>query len=369
MDFDFISDENFRASLISDYQELKACHEAGSLKATHVLAGSIIEALLIEYLVVTKTSVANKDVLKLDLSEAILACVNAGVIRQSTSSLCDVIRDYRNLIHPGRMVRLKGEVTQEGANIALNIVSIVTKEVSKKRKETLGPTAKQIANKLRSDKHSLAVLPELIIATNEHELFKLVDTTIPEAFSEERAALFGDGETPARLRAAYRHTLEALPGELQKRIAEKFANMVRVESGDQIQDFGDAFFTASDIIHLKPADATLVTKYLLKRLEGSVGTGQNMFLPLIDIGQFVSDADFPNFIDMLTRWLLKQPPNFSDKALLFLELVFNNVSEIRQEMMSDRVGVLRITAKDKNYPPQAQERIGELSSKWLYIPF
>jgi hypothetical protein len=44
--FDFISDERFRASLQSDYSELGKAGQAEAWKAVHVLAGSIIEAVL-----------------------------------------------------------------------------------------------------------------------------------------------------------------------------------------------------------------------------------------------------------------------------------------------------------------------------------
>ena len=68
--FDFITSVDFRRSLESDYGEMASCIEAGSWKAAHVLAGSIIEAVLIDYLI-AETHVARKDALKMDLSSAI----------------------------------------------------------------------------------------------------------------------------------------------------------------------------------------------------------------------------------------------------------------------------------------------------------
>ena len=110
MDFDFITDRNFRESLTNDFREITTCQENGSWKAVHVLAGSIVEALLIEYLVVSKTNLPGQDPLKLDLAGAVAACLKAGVVTPQSSSLCDVIRDYRNLIHPGRAIRLKQDI-------------------------------------------------------------------------------------------------------------------------------------------------------------------------------------------------------------------------------------------------------------------
>jgi hypothetical protein len=50
--FDFISDVRFRLSLQSDYRELINAFETCSWKAAHVLSGSIVEALLVDYLAV-----------------------------------------------------------------------------------------------------------------------------------------------------------------------------------------------------------------------------------------------------------------------------------------------------------------------------
>jgi hypothetical protein len=49
--FDFITDEAFRTSLESDYQELKSCMTTKAWKAVHVLSGSIVEAVLTDYLI------------------------------------------------------------------------------------------------------------------------------------------------------------------------------------------------------------------------------------------------------------------------------------------------------------------------------
>jgi hypothetical protein len=49
-DFNFIVTPELRQCLDSDYRELQACLKAEAWKAVHVLAGSIIEAVLIDAL-------------------------------------------------------------------------------------------------------------------------------------------------------------------------------------------------------------------------------------------------------------------------------------------------------------------------------
>jgi hypothetical protein len=165
MDFSFITDEGFHQSLNYDYRELVGCSEASAWKAVQVLAGSIVEALLVEYLVVSGIKPNGKDPLTIDLSEAVKACQD-GVLQKSTASLCDVVRDYRNLIHPGRLIRTNQEIGEEKARIAASLVGLITKEVAEKRKLTYGFTAEQLLRKLQNDEHSLVLLPELL-AQNE----------------------------------------------------------------------------------------------------------------------------------------------------------------------------------------------------------
>ncbi len=57
--FDFISGEEFRESLDADYHELNSAMEVHAWKAVHVLAGSIIEALLVDYLTASNYQAKN----------------------------------------------------------------------------------------------------------------------------------------------------------------------------------------------------------------------------------------------------------------------------------------------------------------------
>ena len=46
--FDFITNDEFRSNLESDYEELEQCLKSGSWKAVLVLAGSVVEAMLVD---------------------------------------------------------------------------------------------------------------------------------------------------------------------------------------------------------------------------------------------------------------------------------------------------------------------------------
>ena len=102
--FDFIVDRDMRTSLDSDWRELEAAFQNSAWKAVHVLAGSIVEAMLVDHLL--SIGFQKKDPLKMSLDEAIGACKAEGILTDKSAELSTVIRRFRNLIHPGRAIRL-----------------------------------------------------------------------------------------------------------------------------------------------------------------------------------------------------------------------------------------------------------------------
>src|SRR2546423_1015687 len=157
--FDFIATPEFRQSLESDYAELLKCAEAEAWKSVQVMAGSIVEALLIDYLVVTASKRTGKDPLKMDLAEAVTICKLEKVISDRSADLSSVIRSYRNLIHPGRLVRLNEEQPSQGSGrIAIALVELIVEDVAKVRRAAFGLTAEQILSKLERDANCLPIL-------------------------------------------------------------------------------------------------------------------------------------------------------------------------------------------------------------------
>src|SRR5256885_13481073 len=117
--FDFITDVDFRTSLESDYRELLRCIENGAWKAVHVIAGSVVEAILSDYLIgIGYEKKSGKNPLEMELGPIISACRAEKIITDRTADLSSVVRSYRNLIHPGRIVRLKEKVDKKTALIA-----------------------------------------------------------------------------------------------------------------------------------------------------------------------------------------------------------------------------------------------------------
>jgi len=125
VDLPFISDQEFGDNLRIDISSANQAFQNGEWKATTILAGATIEAILLYVMY----SVQNSDPSK--ISESINALVsngtfsrspgknldrwslhvlteiatNLGMIREETATQIRIARDFRNLIHPGVSVR------------------------------------------------------------------------------------------------------------------------------------------------------------------------------------------------------------------------------------------------------------------------
>jgi hypothetical protein len=271
MNFDFISQTEFRQSLEADFQEMIRCSETGAWKSVSVLAGSIVEALLIDYLVATKEGRTGKDPLKMDLAEAIALCRAEGVLTERTSDLSSVVRSYRNLIHPGRTVRLKEATPNEStAAIAQALVKLIVSEVAEKRKAAFGLTGEQIVSKLDRDSGSLAILKHLLDEVSDVEKTRLILDLIPRTYF---ASLQSPDDSPfepevqERLKKAYRVVLATLPAEADQAAAAKFVNILKNEDGQTITAYARAFFRGQDMDFVSAAHQGLVKDFLLSQMQ------------------------------------------------------------------------------------------------------
>ena len=146
----FISDVLFRDALRQDLGSIDRCFQNREWKATTVLGGSIIEALLLyvlrEY---EKTNARNlqSTVLGLQKSGALnakpprnlddwvlheLTEVSAavGLIQKETAAQCRIAKNFRNLVHPGRATRLAQQCDRPTALSALAAVEHVIRDLT-----------------------------------------------------------------------------------------------------------------------------------------------------------------------------------------------------------------------------------------------
>jgi hypothetical protein len=296
--FDFITEAGFRSSLESDYRELTRCLENGACKAVHVLAGSVVEAILTDYLLgIDYQKKAGKDPLKMELAPIISACRSEGIITERTADLSSVIRSYRNLIHPGRAIRLNEKVDMKTALIAKALVDVVADEVAAAKALSYGLTAEQIANKIEKDPSALALLTHFLRETNDRERERLVLDVIPQRFFFARD--LGDETSSGDYERCHRQTFDTLPDEGKARVARRFIKVLKEDPGDYVLAYENAFFRAADLKYLVPSEVAMAKARLLSRLEKEQTVA--LLEVVEDFGPFLNKNEASRVLDAYVR--------------------------------------------------------------------
>lgn len=137
-DFTFISEPEIRRIVERDYLEIQKAFVAGCWKAVIILAGGTIEAILLDVVKMTPSATANPKAPKgkapeaWDLSSLIDVSLEVSRITPGLEKLSHSIRDYRNLVHPGKELRGRLTPSREEAAIALEVLHLVHRDLSMK---------------------------------------------------------------------------------------------------------------------------------------------------------------------------------------------------------------------------------------------
>lgn len=295
--FDYITSDEFRKSLEADYQEMNLCFTAGTWKAVHVLAGSIIEAVLLDY-IVAENFVSHDEALKMDLGSAIILCKDKKVISTRTSDLSSVIKSYRNLIHPGRIIRLNEHVDKNSAEVAKALVSIVVDEIERQKRERYGFTAEQIVAKIRRDSSADTIISHIIKQTNPAEIEKLLIKVLPNAYMDYLQEFDTIDYLPTSFSICFRNSFEQASDHLKQKVAQNFVKIIKEESDQYLFAYGKLFFRASDMQYLSKDDIEITKNYLFGRLENDL---EGWLSTITGIGNFISDDEVNKFVDTLVR--------------------------------------------------------------------
>jgi hypothetical protein len=324
-------------------------------------------------LVVSKIRPGGKGPLNIVLSEAIQACLKENVLSPRTASLSDVIRGYRNLIHPGRVIRLQETFGENSAKIALSLVEIITSEVAKKRKENYGLTAEQIVRKISIDERAMPLIPHLLSETKEHERRRLVNGVIAESFTPEGPDWLANSTKLATLKKCYRLALSSLSEADQIGVAVRFAQMVRQESSEKITRYADTFFSCEDLRHLPSNDRALVKNHIFARLEALKLA--NEFPPeflesLRGIGPYLEGSDVIKFANMCIRFSISgtEDSQTVTAKLLIAEYGSMEAEELKAKIES-HIGIWLKHVKEKKFAPEKIKRLEYLASNCSEIPF
>jgi hypothetical protein len=325
--FDFISAPEFRHSLESDYQEMKTCFGAKAWKSAQVLAGSTVEALLIDYLLATKDPTRPvKDPLKLTLGEAVQICRTEGVLSERASDLCSVVRSYRSLIHPGRAVRLNETPPDEGsATIALALVDLIIDEVARKRRSEFGLTAEQIVSKIERDQNANAILRHLLTDVSELERERLLLDLLPARYfvlEAKKESLFDDfpsDDWPSnesgvmrRLAKSWRIVFDTVGDEVKARTARQFVKILKSDDGDRVLVYSTVFFRAFDLKHVPLGERGIIKQHLFSRLP-SGHTAESVQI-IEGLSPFLEPTDVRQWVDPFVRALISTANSEEERA-------------------------------------------------------
>jgi len=369
--FDFVSDNEFRAILDSDYGEMRSALENTNYKTVHVLAGSVVEALLVDYLTLLSendTSLNPQQILKWSLGELVDAALTRGAISQQVHDLSSVVRDYRNLIHPGRVVRLGQKVSQDSADIAAAVTHMVISAIGDARKDSLGMTAQQVLTKIETDPSVMPILGRLLRGLSTTELNTLLLDALPTEFLKGAYAGpdhkdWGDADqeravferTQAYLEECYHQAFREANEQTQRSAMLNLVEIVKMESVYTVHPYEDAFLRGPYLGLLEDADRLLLVEHLLGRAESQTPPKPAVFMGM---APYLSGSSFHGKLWGLVDRAVRAKDLYDSTSVDILCNLYWDYDPDVMKMMDDRVD--QVAEHYSKWDPQKQERAREL---------
>jgi hypothetical protein len=286
-DFKFISIPELRECLESDYRELQACIKAEAWKAVHVLAGSIVEAVLIDAL--SGSGVDEAKLISMELGPLINLTKEKGLLQDEAVDLSTVIRKYRNLIHPGRIKRLEKIPDRSGAIVAAELVEIITQEIAKRKRETYGYTAEQLLDRLRSGSSALPLVAHLVADTQKREVERLLIDLIPSAYMRAEYYMDVTADECNHLVTCHRIVFNAAGDDVKLAVTKALYKVYRNEPEATVLIYEDSFFIGSDLKYLTEDERGFIKAHFLPRI--STDTLPGLLANLAGIGAFLTPEE------------------------------------------------------------------------------
>ena len=335
--FDFISDDNFRKNFEHDFLELEACLSNNAPKAVLILAGSIIEAILIDYLIsLDRDDLKKEKLLRFDLKDAIDKCAELKIISQKSKNLSDVVRNYRNLIHPGNAIRTQTFPDGNDAIVAKSLVEIIIKEIKVKKQESYGYTAEQILSKVENDSTAEAIWHHLIKKVNPQERRSLVLKNIPSRYFDVYNSLNFDEEYPSalflKLSKFFKLVFSELQTDIKREISQKFITTLYEGNEFEVQEYIESFFIPEYFIYYNQEDQKLVTEHLFDYIKNRIS--DKLADSLKGISKFLTNANLFIFIRILyDKVLYSEKKSTYESAKKLIESEFFLSSEENQKFI------------------------------------
>jgi hypothetical protein len=127
--FAFVRNHKLREIIGRDWAELQSIKGVPSVKSRLILAGGLIEALLLDALQEPEE--------RWTLERLIDAAVDRGRLSPGVRTFAHAVRDYRNLVHPGKEIKAdcKCKVAAEEAEIAEHVLEMVIRDLRAEKRD------------------------------------------------------------------------------------------------------------------------------------------------------------------------------------------------------------------------------------------
>ena len=258
-DLSFIADEGLRTTIKRDLEELKKCKVHGAYKSAMLLAGSLIEAILVDYFLAFQPRGKNRDkILSAGLASLLDWAGEDGLISQSTKEISTVIKNYRNLIHPGREYRLGEKIDKYRAEVATNLVYIIIQEIADNYAERRGYSAEDAIYKVKRDPLSVAIFPHMVRKMSLVERERLFRALAYECYATK------DEGVLERYVSLHRKLKSAIRREVLAQEAQKVYEFVRTKDSKETMFYLRLF--AEDLGQLEEEQRAAVLVYTLEVL-------------------------------------------------------------------------------------------------------
>lgn len=299
--FDFVQSESFRKVLERDYEEVTACLDAKSYKAVMVMSGSIVEALLLEFLLINKPKgYSETKIKKLRFVELIDLAYDSKLISNVTKDLASVIREYRNFVHPDKEVRTNELISEDQSVIAFRLLNLIIKEVSNSYPILYGARATDVFRKLKDDQHFKVIFPKILNTLNQSEKNKLL-TLFIKYYLNEKGFDFSTREF-------VEFGFNALNNEVSSKVHQENLSQLIEEVKNGIQEHAIKLFDlyGNDLSFLKESDQNIIYLYLYSYIGTFRAYGENENLKQLQlIGIIKSLAKGSNISNEVLQLQLK----------------------------------------------------------------
>lgn len=301
--FEFIASDDYRACLGRDAEELVLCMKAGAWKSAHVMAVSLIQATLVEYLISSGIA-AEADARQAGIGDLLSLCREQQVLSPRTVDLASFLRPYSDFLSADSRVRLGAATDETGARIAQALLEIVINEISSHRKETYHYTAEQVIAKLQSDPSSAAIIGHVLNKISRAEMERLLIDLLPKAYFEAGRAEPRDEGIRQRAEHCFRMAMEMAPLELKRAAARRFLFILENESEYVVQGYESGLFRGSDLRYLEEEERAVVKAHFFASLAKKATPA--LVNAAAGIGEFLtSEEDLRSFYVPVTLSLLE----------------------------------------------------------------